>query len=370
MIDVKPVSSKKDQKEFIHFPWKIYKGNENWVPPLIMDFKQIFSPKHPFYEYGTMDHFLAWKDGQVVGRVTAITNSLHEEHQEEGTGFVGFFECFDDQKVANALFDTAFDFLRKKGYKKILGPANPSISYDYALLIDGFDDAARIMMTYNPKYYIGLFEGYGFEKIKNLFAYKLDVDKAINHPKLKRVSELVTKRYNVKLRPINLKNLKEDIEIIKNIYTIAWEKNWGDVPMTDSEFAELGKAFKPLADPNLIQFAYIKDKPVGIIVAMPDWYEVLKSMNGRLFPFNFIKLLTQKKSHSWCRVILLGILPEYRGKGLDGLLCYTALQKGKERGLKYAEGSWILEDNVMMNRTMQNVFGVVYKTYGIYEKAL
>ncbi len=371
MIQVQPVNGKKDQKAFTMFPWKIYEGDKHWVAPLIMDFKTIFSPKHPFYEYGTMQHFLARRKGEVVGRITAITNGLHEEHQEKDTAFVGFFECINDQDVANALFDAAFDHLRKKGkYKRVYGTANPSISYDYGLLIDGFDDAPRIMMTYNPKYYVDLVNGYGFRKLKNLFAYRLDVDKAINHPKLSRINELVRKRYNVSLRPLNLKKLAEDVKIIQHIYTRAWEKNWGDVPMTDSEFKELAKAFKPLADPNLIQFAYINNEPVAIIVAMPDWYEVLKSMNGRLFPFNFLKLLTQKKSHTWSRVILLGTLPEYRNKGLDGLLCYEALKHAKERGIKYAEGSWILEDNVMMNRAMQNFFGEVYKTYGIFEKAL
>lgn len=368
MINVKPVSSKKEQKEFLHFPWQIYAGNENWVPPLLMDIKTIFSPKHPFYEYGTMEHLLARKDGKVVGRITAITNGLHEEHQAKDEAFIGFFECINDQEVANALFNEAFSILKKKGYAKVLGPASPSISYDYGLLIDGFEDAPRLMMTYNPKYYIDLFEGYGFGKIKNLFAYKLDVEKAINHPKLKRVSELITKRYNVKLRPVNLKDLDTDVKIIQDIYKVAWEKNWGDVPMTDSEFKELGKAFGPLADPNLIQFAYVDDKPVAIIVAMPDWYEVMKTMNGRLFPFNFLKIFTKKKSHTWARVILLGTLPEYRGKGLDGLLCYEALSHALKRGIKYGEGSWILEDNVMMNRAMQNFFGVVYKTYGIYGK--
>ncbi len=370
MIEIKPVLNKKDQKEFMYFPWKVYKGDEHWVPPIIMDFKMIFSPKHPFYEYGTIDHFLAWKDGNVVGRISAITNGLHEEHQNKEEAFIGFFESLNDQEIANALFDHVFSVLKNKGYKKVLGPANPSISYDYGLLVDGFDDSPRIMMTYNPPYYVDLIEGYHFKKLKNLFAYKLDVDKAVNHPKLKRVSEIIIKRYGITIRPLNLKKIKEEVEIIKDIYTVAWEKNWGDVPMTDSEFAELAKAFKPLADPNLIQFAYIDNKPAAIIVAMPDWYEVMKTMDGKLFPFNFLKIFTQKKSHQWARVILLGTLPKYRNKGLDGLLCYTALKKAKERGIKYGEGSWILEDNVMMNRAMQNVFGEVYKTYRIYEKEI
>ncbi len=370
MIEIRAVSSKKDEKEFIRLPWKIYKGDPNWVPPLIADFKTIFSPKHPFYEYGTMSHYLARKNGEVVGRITAITNGLHEEHQNKDEAFIGFFECINDKEVAHALLDQCFKELKAKGYRNILGPANPSISYDYGLLIDGFGEPPRIMMTYNPEYYIELLESYGFKKIKNLFAYKLDIDKASSHPKLQRVTELIKKRYNVRLRPLDMKNLDRDVDIIKHIYSIAWEKNWGDVPMTDREFEELAKAFKPLADPNLIQFAYIEDKPVAIIVSMPDWYQVTKTMDGKLFPFNFLKIFTKKKSHTWGRVILLGTLPEYRNKGFDGLLCYQTILEGQKRGIKYAEGSWILEDNVMMNRAMRNVFGVIYKTYGIFEKAV
>ncbi|MGK0389985.1 MAG: hypothetical protein ACI94Y_002735 [Maribacter sp.] len=370
MIQIKAVSSKKDQKAFIHFPWKVYQGDPHWVPPLIMDFKQIFSPKHPFYEYGTMQHLLAYKDGEVAGRITAITNSLHEKHQDKITGFIGFFECIDDQAVANALLDEASRILKEKGYQRIHGPANPSINYDYGLLIDGFDDSPRIMMTYNPKYYIRLLENYGFNNIKNLFAYRLDIDKAVAHPKLERVAKLVQKRYNVKLRPINMKNIDADIEVMKEIYAVAWENNWGDVPMTTAEFGELAKAFKPLAIPELIQYAYVDDKPVALIVGMPDWYEVMKTMNGRLFPFNFLKIFTKKNTHKWGRVIIMGTLPEYRSKGLDGLLCYTVLKEAQKRNIKFAEGSWILEDNVMMNRAMKNFFGEVYKTYAIFEKEI
>lgn len=371
MIEIRNVVTKKEQKAFIHFPWKIYKGNPYWVPPIIMDFKKIFNQKkHPFFEYGTIEHFLAWKNGEVVGRISAITNGLHEEHQVKDEAFFGFFECIDDTAVSQALFDAATNYLASKGYKRILGPASPSINYDYGLLIDGFNYSPRILMTYNPPYYIRLIEDYGFHITKKLLAYKLDVAKAVNHEKLKRGVGIIKKRYNVRLRKLNLKNMKEEIKIIEHIYRRAWEKNWGDLPFTDRELLELAKNFKPIADPNIIQFAYIDDKPVAMIIALPDWYEVFKTMNGRLLPFNIRKLWTKRKSHQWARVLLLGTLPEYRGKGLDGLLCHAALTEALNRGITKGEGSWILEDNVMMNRAMKNFFGEVYKTYAIYAKEI
>lgn len=368
MISIQPVQTKTDQKAFIKLPWKIYKNDEYWVPPLLMDMKTWFSPKHPFYEYGKMQFFIATMNDEIVGRIAAVDNPLYNEHQEaEPTGFFGFFECIDNQAVANALFDKAKDWLRAKGLKRIQGPASPSSNYDFGLLTKGFEDSPRIMMTYNPRYYEKLIRNYGFEQVKLLYAYKVDAKKAVENERIKRGAAIVRKRTGVTIRKLSKKNLQEEMKHIKSVYNAAWEANWGHVPFTERELDQMGNDLKLIADEDLLLFAEIDGKVVGKGLAIHDFYYIQKQMNGKLFPFNFLKLFTQRKNIQWARVLTLGVIPEYRKKGLDVLLCYELLKAAVSKGILYGEGSWILEDNLMMNRAMQNFFGEIYKEYLVFE---
>lgn len=368
MISIQPVQNKQEQKDFIRFAWKIYEGNEYWVAPLIMDMKKWFSPKHPFYEYGEIQFFLAKMNGKIVGRIAAVNNPLYNKHQNtEPTGFFGFFECIDNQEVANALFNQARIWLKNKGLKRIQGPASPSSNYDFGLLTKGFEDSPRIMMTYNPPYYENLILNYGFEQVKLLYAYKVEAKKAIENERIKRGAEIVRKRTGVTLRKLCKKILNEEMKHVKKIYNAAWEANWGHVPFTERELDQLGQDLKLIADEDLLLFAEKDGEVIGKALAIADFYYVQKQMNGKLFPFNFFKLFTQRKKIKWARVITLGVIPEYRNKGIDVLLCYELLKAAVNKGILYGEGSWILEDNVMMNRAMQNVFGEVYKHYSVFE---
>lgn len=368
MIEILPVISRKDRNAFIDVPWLIYKNDKFWVPPLRIDMKAWFSPKHPFYEYGEMQFYIAKQNGKTVGRIAAIQNPLYNEHQDAApTGFFGFFECIDNQAIANALFDKARNWLKDKGLERVQGPASPSSNYDFGLLSKGFDDSPRIMMTYNPTYYEKLIRNYGFEQIKLLYAYKVDAKKAVENERIKRGAAIVQKRTGVKIRKLSKKNLSEEIKYVKNIYNAAWEANWGHVPFTEREIDQLGQDLKLLADEDLMLFAEMDGKVVGKGLAIPDFYYVQQQMNGRLFPFNFIKLFTQRKHIKWVRVLTLGVIPEYRKKGIDVLLCYELLKAAVSKGILYGEGSWILEDNLMMNRAMQNFFGEVYKEYLVFE---
>lgn len=368
MITITPVQTKKEQKEFIDLLWTIYKDDKYWVPPLLLDAKNWFSKKHPFYEYGEMQCFLATINGETVGRIAAVNNPLYNQHQEAlPTGFFGFFECIDNQAIANALFDAAKNWLQNRGLEIIHGPASPSSNYDYGLLIKGFEDSPRLMMTYNPPYYESLILNYGFQATKRLFAYKVDAKKAVENERLKRAAEIVKKRSNIQLRTLSKKNLAEEMKIIKSIYNAAWEANYGHIPFTDKEIDQLGKDLKLIASEDLLLFAMIDGKVVGKGIAIPDLYFIQKQMNGKLFPLNFLKLFTQRKKIKWARVLTLGVIPEHRNKGIDALLCYELLKAAVKKGILYGEGSWILEDNVMMNRAMENFFGEIYKEYMIYE---
>jgi GNAT superfamily N-acetyltransferase len=368
MISIQPVQTRQQQMDFIKFAWKIYEDDEYWVPPLIMDMKTWFSPKHPFYEYGEMQCFLAKMNNEIVGRIAAVNNPLYNEHQvAESTGFFGFFECIDNQEVANALFTQARTWLKNRGLKRVQGPASPSSNYDFGLLTKGFEDSPRIMMTYNPPYYENLIRNYGFEQIKLLYAYKIDTKKAAANERIKRGAAIAQKRTNVTIRKLRKKDLQEEMEHVKNIYNSAWEANWGHVPFTVREIDQLGNDLKLIADDDLLLFAEVDGKVIGKALAIPDYYYIQKKMNGKLFPFNFLKFFTQRKKITWLRVITLGIIPEYRKKGLDVLLCYELLKVAIDNGFLYGEGSWVLEDNVMMNRAMENISGEIYKHYLVFE---
>lgn len=371
MLKVIPVESAAQRNTFMMLPWKIYKNDPNWVPPLLMDLKKMLNPKkHPFYEYGSMQLFLAYRGDEVVGRIAAISNNRFDEYhvREEGkTGFFGFFECINDQNVANMLLDTAKKYLQDKGFAFMNGPASPSSNYEFGALSEGFDDAPRVMMSYNHAYYINLYENYGLLVVKTLYAYKIDADTVFNNEKLKRGAELVKKRYNVELKPINMKNLKEEVKKVKQIYNKAWELNWGYVPLTDKEIDVMAEELKMTAEPKLMPFIYVNGNLAGMAIATLDFNFLLKKINGRLFPFGIFTLLTQKRKIKWMRIILLGLLPEYRGKGLDAPLYYELVKNGMELGLTHAEGSWILEDNVEMNKGMEVVSAKIYKRYKVYE---
>lgn len=370
-INITTVSSKKDLMRFIKLPWKIYDGDPNWVPPLIMDRKKILSKeKNPFFKHAEMEMFLAEKNGELVGRIAAIKNDLHNKYHNDNAGFFGFFECINDQEVANALFDAAKGWLKTKGLGMMRGPANPSSNDEWGMLLDGFDDPPRLLMTYNPKYYLDLCDNYGLKKEKDLYAYKLENQKVMSSEKLKRVAELAAKRAGLEVTALNMKEFKKELEKVKYVYNKAWAPNWGFVPLTDEELDAMAKDLKPLAEPSLVIFGTIKDQLVGFALVMLDYNQVFKEMNGRLFPFGFIKMFTQKKKITWSRIITLGIIPEFQKKGLDAAFYYEIVQRAHAIGIDLGEASWILEDNEMMNRGAQVMNGDLYKKYRVYNMSI
>lgn len=367
-IKVFPVRNKKDKMRFIKFPWKIYKDNEHWVPPLIMDRKKLLDmEKNPFYKHAEIELFLAERNGELVGRIAAVKNDLHNEHHKDNTGFFGFFECINDQNAANALFNAAKSWLKEKGFDTMRGPANPSSNDEYGMLLEGFDDSPRILMTYNPPYYLELCENYGLKKAKDLYAYKLENKKVMSSDKLKRVAEIAQKRSGMKVSQIDMKNFDRDLEKVKYVYNRAWEPNWGFVPMTDEELDHMAKDLKPLVEPSLVLFGEINDQLAGFALVMLDYNELFKSFNGKLFPFNFLKLFTQKKKIKWSRIITLGVVPQFQKKGLDAVFYWEIVNRAHAIGIDLGEASWVLEDNEMMNRGAQVMNGTIYKKYRIYE---
>lgn len=367
-IEIIEVSSKKDLMSFIKSQWKFYLNDPHWVPPLIMDRKKLLSTtKNPFYKHAELQLFLAKKNSEIVGRIAAIKNDLHNQHHNDKVGFFGFFECINDQEVANKLFDSAKQWLQTKGLDKMRGPANPSSNDEYAMLVEGFDDSPRILMPFNPEYYIKLCERYGFIKAKDLYAWKLETDKVLSSEKLKRVAEIAQKRSGLQVSQINMKKFNSELEKVKYVYNKAWVPNWGFVPMTDDEINVAAKDLKTLVEPSLVLFGEIDGKVAGFALVLLDYNTIFKEMNGHIFPLGFLKLKTKKQQIKWARILILGIVPEFQKRGLDSVFYYEIVKRAAALNIFLGEASWVLEDNEMMNRGLEVMNAEPYKKYRIYE---
>ncbi len=367
---VRPVLTKADTKKFIDFFYSHYSDDPMFVPPLRMDREKLIDKKkNPFYTHSQMELYLAERDGKVIGRIGAIVNDNHNKEHNDKVGFFGFFECVNEQEVANALFDTAKKYLQGKGMNAMRGPANPSVNDEYGLLVDGFDSPPVVLMTYNPKYYESLILNYGLKKEKDLYAYILDQN-TVYTEKFNRANEIVKQRNSLTFRPINMKDFKNEVRRIKEVYNAAWQYNWGAVAMTNEEFDALADDLKAVVEPELVLIAESKGKMVGFGLSLPDINVRLKdNKNGGLIG-GLLRLLVFKKKIDLVRIIVLGVIPEYQKSGAAGVLFYETAVRAKRLGYQYGEASWILEDNVMMNRAAEAMQGKRYKTYRIYQQEI
>jgi hypothetical protein len=370
VISVRPVAGARELSRFIKFPWKIYNGDPNWVPPLLVEQRGLLdTKKNPFYEHAEIEHFLAWRGKEIVGRISAILDHHYNDFHDARTGFFGFFECVEDREVSRALFAMAERWIGDKGMTTLMGPTNPGTNHVLALLIDGFDRPPVIQMPYNPRYYLDLFADYGLAKARDLYAYWMEEITPISD-KIKRVAELVRKRQNVTIRSIQMKRLKEEIQLVKEVYNDAWEKNWGFVPWTDEEIQATGQDLKMVVDADLVMLAYVGDELAGFSLSLPDINQALIRINGRLFPFGLIKLLIYSKKINQIRVLALGVKRKFQNLGLDALFYYETYTRGTAHGFRAGEFSWVLENNAPMRNAMENWGARIYKTYRMYQKPL
>jgi GNAT superfamily N-acetyltransferase len=378
-LTLSTVETKNDLMAFITFPWKVYEGSPYWAPPLISERIAFLDPDHnPFFQHAKATYYLARRGGQVVGTIAAFTNELYNEFQGTNVGFFGFFEVLEDREAAEALLQTAVDWAREAGHESIIGPAQFSTNDELGLLIDGFDDTPRILMTYNPPYYQTFIEEAGFEKAMDLWAYALDIEHfRENMPeKLIRVTEKVKERKNFVVRKIRMREFDQEVERIKPIYNKSWERNWGFVPMTNAEFDKLAEDLKQILDPNVIILVEQDGETIGFGLSLPDLCQPLRlayPRPGENETITTIKLAWHwkiRRKVDWLRVFALGVLPEHRGTGVDALMYIETAKAAIQRGYKWAEMSWILENNDMMNRSIKMLGGEVYKTYRMYEKKI
>ncbi len=312
----------------------------------------------------------------MVGRIAAVHNRLHNETHQDRVGFWGWFESVDDQAVADALFAEAAAWLRPRGLDTLRGPASFSVNDQCGLLVDGFDTPPSFMMPHNPRYYVPLVERAGFTVAKNLLVYeggRLDPGPVPLLDRLARGADIVHRRNpGLTIRPLEVKQIRRDVGLIKSIYSAAWEKNWGFIPMTDHEWDHLAAQFKPVVVPELVPFLLKDGEPIGFAVALPDFNSVLHgNRNGGTLGGVARILWALNRRTLWrLRILLLGLLPEYRGRGLDVLLYHWIWSKGQALGYRWGEAGWILEDNAAMNAGLEKMTFRVYKTYRFYDRPL
>jgi GNAT superfamily N-acetyltransferase len=378
-IRIDPVTNKAELDEFIAFPWKVYKNDPYWVPPLISEQRKLLDQDHhPFFEHAKATFFLARSNGEVVGTIGAFSNYLYNEVHKDNTGFFGFFEVLEEPDAAVELLIAAEYWAREAGHDQIMGPMQYSTNEELGLLIDGFDDAPRILTTYNPPRYQGYIETAGYEKAMDLWAYEIKVkDLQQNMPeKIARVGEKILKRWDLSVRKANLKELDLEVERVLNIYNAAWAPNWAAVRLTENEVALIADQLKQFLDPDLALFIEREGRPVGFGIALPDMNQPLRKAYPRPGvpePITLLKLLWHWKVRGnirWVRAWGVGILPEFQGQGLESILFLKLVEAAYSKGYELSEASWILENNDKVNRSVELLGGEIYKTYRIYQKAL
>lgn len=366
---VKPVETRRERKQFIQLAWDLYRDDPNWIPPLRQNIEELVGfRKHPFYDHAVGQPLLALRDGQPVGRVLAIDNEYHNQRYQEKRGMFGFFECTDDQEVANALFDEARKWLAARDLHSVRGPINPSLNYECGLLTQGFDSTPYFMMTYNPPYYAKLIETYGFQKVQDLYAFwgemsMLDgLDK-----KLKFVVEEATKRFNVKLRRMDTSKFRQEVATFLHIYNESMAGTWGFTPLSKEEMEHMGASLKHLIVPELTTIAEVDGRPVACVFGLLDYNPRIKKIDGRLFPFGFLRLLWNRKAIKNVRLISTNVLPEFQRWGLGLVVLARLVPDLLAWGVKEIEFSWVLESNHLSFKSLQRGGAKISKQYRIYD---
>ncbi|MBC7889350.1 MAG: hypothetical protein H7Z13_15845 [Ferruginibacter sp.] len=373
MITIKPVVTKAELASFIDFPHTLFEGDKNYVPELHIAQRDVLTPgKHPFHDHSTIQPFLAYEDGKIKGRIAAILNNNHNSFSNRTDGFFGFFDIYNDAVVAEKLIAEAKNWLVSKGLTTMIGPVNPTTNDPSGLLIEGYDSPPVAMMTYNKPYYKDLLTANGFVKKFDLLAYNLPTN-AVDKRTI-QLKEALRKRFeerNIKVRNINLKDFKNEVQKILGVYNSAWQENTGFVPMTEDEFKYLAKDLKMILDKDFCMVAEKDGKVIGFALAIPDINQVLiKIKRGRLMPFGIFKLLLGLKKINYVRIIALGVNAEFRKAGIEAYFYSEIIQKAIDKKIKGGEASWILENNEMMNKGLRNLNATVYKRYRIFEKLI
>jgi len=373
-VEIREVSGKQALNAFIRVPWNIYKDDPHWVPPLIVERKEAFSPKHPFFKHASWRAWLAYRDGKPVGRISAQIDELHLEQNDSKTGFFGLIESPDEDEVFTALFEAAENWLRDQGMQQITGPFNLNINQDLGIQVEGFGAAPYVMTGHAPAYYGPAIERCGYQPVQDLLAYELSSGTLT----IPRVMQALINRTGerIQVRNLDRKNKGAELEVLRDIFNDAWQDNWNFVPFTREEFQAVGKELLMIVPEDYMKIATIDGEDVAFIVLLPNINEAIADLNGRLLPFGWAKLLWRLKVNSpkSGRVPLMGVRKKFQNTRFGPALAYMTIKgvidAGTARGLERLEMSWILDHNHGVRNIIESVGGEISKRYRMYEKDL
>jgi GNAT superfamily N-acetyltransferase len=370
-VEVRPVRSRGELKRFIRLPWRIYRNEPNWVPPLVFERKRFLDrAKNPFFTHGEAEYFLAWRDGEVVGRITAQVDRDFNEFHKNGWGMFGFFESDDDPEVAGALLDAADAWLRERGRDRMVGPMDFTMNDESGVVVEGFDLPPLVKQPYHPRYYQALVEGAGLQKAMDLYMWNLEVeDRGKVLPVIWELDEKLESDHGIRLRHMRKRDLQAELDRFLEIYNIAWSDNWGFVPIRREEMEHTAKELRPILDEDWMMACDTADgETVGIALTVPDINQVLKRMNGRLLPLGWLKFLVYRGRTDRVRVGFLGVKPEYQHTGVAAAMWAEHFRVAARKPQSGGEMGWILETNTAMNRAMEAMGGRIVKRYRVYER--
>lgn len=373
-IRVVRARSPRAMRAFIDLPYRLHANRPHWVPPLRRDIRTLLDrDKHPFHQHATVEYFLAVRDGRVVGRISAHENYQHNLHHGEKVGFFGFIEAENDREVFDALLRAAAKWCRARGLEAMRGPCSFSTNEECGLLVRGFDGPPTIMCPYQPEYYQQHIEALGFTKAEDLLGFRLHED--IFSHRIPRLASAMRRRQerrgeNVRIRHLDMARFDQELELVKTVYNKAWSSNWGFVPLTDAELDFMAREMKPLVVPELALFAEVDGQPAGFCLALPDYNVALHRMGGRLTPRSLLVFALLRPHIHRIRLLMFGVVAEYRQRGLDLLLYDQIATNCIERGITEAELSWLLERNRAIVQPIEAMGSRHYRTFRIYEQSL
>jgi GNAT superfamily N-acetyltransferase len=370
-VEVRPVNSRADLRRFIRLPWRIYRNEPLWVPPLVYERKRFLDrSKNPFFGHGEAEYFLAWRGDEPVGRITAQIDRDFNDFHENEWGMFGFFESEDDPETAGALLDAAAGWLRERGRDRMVGPMDFTMNDESGIVIEGHDLPPMVKQPYHPRYYQGLVEGAGLTKAQDLFMWNLEVtdrDKVL--PIVWEMAEKLEPDHGITLRHLRKRDLSAELDRFLEIYNLAWSRNWGFVPIRREEMEHTAKEMKPILDEDWMMACDTPDgETVGVAITIPDINQVLKRMNGRLLPWGWWYFLWRGRIMDRVRVGFLGVKPEYQHTGIAAAMYAEHFRQAARKPQDGGEMGWILESNEAMNRGMEAMGGRIVKRYRVYER--
>jgi GNAT superfamily N-acetyltransferase len=373
-VNVRPVRGRRDLDAFIRVPFRLHRGTP-WVPPLIMERREFLNrEKNPFFAHGEAEYFLAERDGEVVGRITAHVDERWTQHNGGNDGMFGFFECERSPETAKALMDAATGWLRERGRERMLGPMDFTTNDECGVLVEGFDLDPFVLEPWHPPYYQELVEGLGLAKAMDLLMWRLELGQLKQgdrfHDLIHQAAETSAKEHGVVIRHMRKRDLEAEVMRFMEVYNEAWDRNWGFVPVSQEEVRFQAKNLKPILDENWAMIAERDGEVVGAALTLPDVNQVLKGMNGRLLPLGWLRFLTGRRKVDRVRVFALGVKPQYQHFGVAAALYVEHIQVAARVRQKWGEMGWILETNEPMNRAMEGMGGEVVKRYRLYERPL